>query len=103
MITVIYIESNGQKTEVQLEEGTSVMEGAVGNLIPGIEGECGGIMTCCTCHCYVAPEWLGKLEKPESMETDLMKYVDNANEYSRLGCQIKATAELDGLIVRLPD
>jgi 2Fe-2S ferredoxin len=102
MVNVTYIESTGQQRTLQLEEGTSVMAGAVDDMIPGIEGECGGVLTCCTCHCYVDPGWVDKLPKPEQIESDLMEYVDDANEYSRLSCQIKVTEEMDGLTVRIP-
>ena len=63
MAKIIYVEHNGNSHTVNVENGLSVMEGAVQNNIPGIDGDCGGGMSCATCHVYVKEEWFDKLEK----------------------------------------
>ena len=63
MAKIIYVEHNGNSHTVNVENGLTVMEGAVQNNIPGIDGDCGGGMSCATCHVYVKEEWFDKLEK----------------------------------------
>jgi 2Fe-2S ferredoxin len=79
------------------------MEGAVKNAIPGIDADCGGACACSTCHVYVDPGWLPKLPKMEPMEEDMLDFAYQPQETSRLTCQIKVTAALDGLVVRMPE
>ena len=68
----------------------------------GIIGECGGVMSCATCHVYVDPEWYGRLAPPQQSELDMLEFADEPTVLSRLGCQIKVREELDGLVVRVP-
>ncbi len=72
MPKIIYVNSNGNKNEIDVENGLSVMEGAVQNNIPGIDADCGGGMACATCHVYVKEEWLNKLPKAEDSEQDMI-------------------------------
>lgn len=78
------------------------MHAAVQNGIPGIEGECGGEMSCGTCHVYISEAWLPLLRPQSEDERDLLDVDDRANANSRLGCQIRMTEELDGLTVEVP-
>ena len=72
MSKITYIESNGNSKTIDVENGLSVMEGAVQNNIPGIDADCGGGMACATCHVYVKEEWFNKLDKPEDAEQDMI-------------------------------
>ncbi len=103
MPTVTYIEHNGTEHVVELKSGTSVMEGAVFNMIPGIEGDCGGLCACATCHVYVDPEWLQICGEQEELEISILDFAFDVEENSRLGCQIKIDDRLDGLIVHMPE
>jgi 2Fe-2S ferredoxin len=103
MPTVTYIQANGESHEVELEVGTSLMQGAVDNMIDGILAECGGCCSCATCHCYIEESWQDKVDPASDMETDLLDCVTDPKETSRLSCQIKVTDALDGLIVHLPE
>ena len=104
MPKITYIEHNGTKHEVEVAEGLTVMEGAVSNNIPGIDADCGGACACSTCHVYVDPGWIEKLPKKQDMEIDMLDFAFEPNEErSRLTCQIKVTAELDGLVVQMPE
>lgn len=104
MPTITYIEANGQATALTLPEGWSLMQGATANGIDGILGECGGSCACATCHCYVQPERLADLPAPSEAELALLGNVAaERRPNSRLACQIKASAALDGLVVHLPD
>tara|TARA_B100000945_G_scaffold238764_1_gene194910 strand:+ start:43 stop:363 length:321 start_codon:yes stop_codon:yes gene_type:complete len=102
MPKIIYVNSNGNKNEIDVENGLSVMEGAVQNNIPGIDADCGGGMACATCHVYVKEEWLNKLNKAEDAEQDMIDMAFEPKKNSRLSCQIIVSDELDGLIVTTP-
>jgi len=102
MPRVIYIDAQENEFEAQVEVGSNVMEGAVDHMIDGILGECGGVMACATCHCYVDPAWTDKLEPASELEQDMLDMVVDPEPNSRLSCQIEMTDELDGLVVRLP-
>jgi 2Fe-2S ferredoxin len=102
MPKITYIEPNGNETVVDLAEGWTLMQGATSNGIDGIEAECGGSCSCATCHCYV--ETLADRLAPAS-ETEAAMLENVAAERrpnSRLSCQIKATADIDGMVVRMP-
>ena len=102
MPKVKYIEHNGKEHEVEVATGWSVMEGAVKNLIPGIDADCGGACACATCHVYVDPAWTDKMPPKQDMEETMLDFAQELEPTSRLSCQIKVTPELDGLVVRMP-
>ena len=88
---------------VDVQNGLTVMEGAVQNDIPGIDADCGGGMACATCHVYVNEEWLDKLTAKEDGEEDMLDMAYEPNKFSRLSCQIIVSDELDGLVVSIPE
>jgi 2Fe-2S ferredoxin len=102
MAKIKYIEHNGKEHEIDVPSGWSVMEGAVKNLVPGIDADCGGACACATCHVFVDEAWLAKLPKKEDMEETMLDFAPDMAANSRLSCQIKVTPELDGLVVRMP-
>ena len=87
---------------VDVQNGLTVMEGAVQNDIPGIDADCGGGMACATCHVYVNEEWLDKLPAKEDGEEDMLDMAYEPNKFSRLSCQLTVSNELDGLVVNIP-
>lgn len=102
MPKITYIEPNGKQTVVDLPEGWTLMQGATTNGIDGIEAECSGSCACATCHCYVEC-FADRLPPPSENEASLLAHVAAERlPGSRLSCQIKATADLDGMVVRLP-
>ncbi len=103
MPKITYISDDGQQYEVEADIGTTVMENAVKNSVPGIEAECGGACACATCHVYVDDAWREKTGEPEIMEEDMLDFAFEPKESSRLSCQIKMSDELDGLVVRIPE
>ena len=88
---------------VDVQNGLTVMEGAVQNDIPGIDADCGGGMACATCHVYVNEEWLDKLPAKEDGEEDMLDMAYEPNKFSRLSCQIIVSDKLDGLVVSIPE
>ena len=103
MAKIKYIEFNGEEHSVDVQNGLTVMEGAVKNKIPGIDADCGGACACATCHVYVKKEWYRKLPTKEDTEEDMLDFAFDVRENSRLSCQLTVTDELDGLIVDLPE
>ena len=103
MAKVIYIEHSGQKHEIEVANGLTVMEGAVQNDIPGIDADCGGGMACATCHVYVKDDWFSKLPEKENGEDDMLDQAFQPNSSSRLSCQIIISEDLNGLVVHLPE
>lgn len=100
MPTVIYVDTAGQEHTVEAVDGESVMATAVKNGVPGIIGECGGNASCATCHVWVRDEFLPLLAEPQGDEEDLLEMgVSDRREGSRLSCQIKMSADLDGITV----
>ncbi len=105
MPSVMYIEFGGTSHLVEVAEGENVMRGALNHDLPGIIGECGGGLACATCHCYVDDAWTARVGGPSSQdETDMLESTAAVvKPSSRLSCQIVVTADLDGLIVHLPE
>jgi 2Fe-2S ferredoxin len=102
MAKITYIETDGPARTVEGEIGSTVMETAIRNNIPGIEAECGGACACATCHVYVDEGWTEKTGGPSPMEEDMLDFAFDVKPTSRLSCQIKVTEELDGLVVTVP-
>ena len=94
--------TSAQNHTVEVQNGLSVMEGAVQNDIPGIDADCGGGMACATCHVYVNDEWLDKLPTKEDGEEDMLDMAFEPKQNSRLSCQLTVSDELDGLVVNIP-
>ena len=103
MVKITFIDVEGTARTVEAEEGSTVMETAIRNGVPGIEAECGGACSCATCHVYVDEEWESATGQPQPMEEDMLDFAFDVRESSRLSCQIKVTADLDGLVVRVPE
>ena len=103
MSKVTYIEKDGKSHTIDIQNGLTVMEGAIQNNIPGIDADCGGSMACATCHVYVKEEWFNKLPKKEEGEDDMLDMAFEPKTNSRLSCQLMVSDQLDGLIVNLPE
>ena len=103
MAKITFIQDDGSQQTVDAEDGMTVMESAVKNMVPGIDADCGGACACATCHVYVEPDWLEKTGEREEMEEDMLDFAFDVRENSRLSCQIKVAPELDGLTVRVPE
>ena len=102
MTKIIYKDFQGNSRTIEVENGLSVMEGAIQNDVPGIDADCGGAMACATCHVYVEEKWFNKLSKAEEAEVDMIDMAYEPKKNSRLSCQLIVSDELDGLIVTTP-
>ena len=103
MTKITYIEHSGKSHTIEVQNGLTVMEGAIQNNIPGIDADCGGSMACATCHVYVKEEWFNKLPKKEDGEEDMLDMAFEPKKNSRLSCQLMVSDQLDGLVVNLPE
>jgi 2Fe-2S ferredoxin len=103
MTKITYIENDGKEHTVDVQNGLTVMEGAVQNDIPGIDADCGGSMACATCHVYVKDDWYDKLDEKSEGEDDMIDQAYEPKKNSRLSCQITVSDKIEGLVVHLPE
>jgi 2Fe-2S ferredoxin len=102
MPRITFIEPGGARRVVDAPAGITLMEAAVQNGVQGILALCGGACACGTCHVYVDPTWLPKLQAREEMEEGMLESAWEPRENSRLSCQIQVSSDLEGLEVTVP-
>lgn len=103
MTKIIFVSHGGESSDIDAENGMSVMEAAVRNGVPGIDADCGGACACATCHVYIAPEWFDKVGQPLEMEMSMLELAEDVRPTSRLSCQIIVRPDFDGLVVETPE
>ena len=103
MTKITIIDFGGTRHEIDAENGSTVMENAISNSVPGIEAECGGACACATCHVYVDEQYWANVGEPEAMEQDMLDFAYDVRPTSRLSCQIRVGDDLEGLVVRVPE
>ena len=103
MPKITYKDHQGNTKTIEVENGLSVMEGAIQNEVPGIDADCGGSMSCAKCHVYVDEKWYDKIPKAEDAEIDMIDMAFEPKKNSRLSCQIIINEELEGLEVTTPE
>lgn len=102
MVKVHFRNPDGTRVDCEIAEGMNLMEAALNNGVDGVIADCGGALSCATCHVYVDPIWFDRLEPRSAEETDMIEFAVEARPTSRLSCQIVLTADCDGLIVEVP-
>jgi len=100
MAKITFITTDNERITVEGSSG-SLMELAVENNIKGIDGDCGGVCSCATCHVHVEPESMVKTGQANETENDMLEFDDQVNEFSRLTCQIEVSDAIDGIIVKV--
>ena len=103
MPKITYKDSQGGNKTIEVDNGLSVMEGAIQNEIPGIDADCGGSLACATCHVYINEKWFDKIPKAEDAEVDMIDMAFEPKKNSRLSCQIIVDDKLDGLEITTPE
>jgi ferredoxin, 2Fe-2S len=103
MPKLTFVAFDGARFEVDAASGSTVMEAAIRNSVPGILAECGGACACATCHVYVDDAFAEKAGRPDPMEEDMLDFAYDTRPTSRLSCQIKMADALDGLVVHIPE
>ena len=102
MTKVTFHLANGDKPQVHAVPGQSVMKIAVAHDLPGIVAECGGVLTCATCHVHVPDEWYARFPPAGIAEQEMLEAVDDPQPSSRLSCQLFVSEVLDGLQIIIP-
>jgi ferredoxin, 2Fe-2S len=102
MPRIVFIGPDGDRRELQAPLGVTLMEVARQNNVRGVVAQCGGACACATCHVYIDPSWLAKLEPREEMEEGMLELAWEPRDNSRLSCQIHITPALDGLTITVP-
>ena len=102
MPKIVFIEPGGSRHEIDAPLGITLMEAARQHGVQGVVALCGGACACATCHVYVDPCWLPRLEPREEMEEGMLESAWQPRDNSRLSCQVHITAQLDGLQVTVP-
>lgn len=103
MTLLTIVAFDGTRYDLTVDNGTTIMENASRNSVPGIEAECGGACACATCHIYVDDDWVERVGGPEAMEEDMLDFAYDVRPSSRLSCQIKMKDSFDGLVVHVPE
>ena len=96
MAKITFITQSNEEITLEDDSG-SVMELATFHDVQGIDGNCGGVCSCATCHVHVAPEDFARVGQASDLENDVLEFEDNTTEFSRLSCQIEITEDLDGI------
>ena len=102
MANITYVAADGGSRTIDVADGVSLMEAAISNGVPGIDGDCGGNCACATCHVHVDAAWLAASGEKSEMEAAMLDFAEGVTADSRLACQIVASAAIDGMIVRTP-
>ena len=103
MSTIILIEHDGTEHSLSYENGQSVMEVATENMVPGIDADCGGECACGTCHVFIDSQWRDQLGEINLEEAQMLDMAPEKREESRLACQVRLSADNDGMVVKLPE
>ncbi len=103
MTKLTFVAFDGTRFDVDAVNGSTVMENAIKNAVPGIDAECGGACACATCHVYVDDAFADVVGKPQAMEEDMLDFAFDVRPNSRLSCQIKVSDAIEGLVVSIPE
>lgn len=103
MAEIIWNLANGTVISAEVANGTSLMSAAVANNVTGVIGECGGCLSCATCHVLVDADWTQAVGAPDASEAAMLEITEAPKtEFSRLSCQIVSSPALHGLILYVP-
>ena len=98
-----WILPDGREVTAEVKEGLNLMEAAVANNIPHVVGECGGNLSCATCHVYVSDEWADTTGPAGDFEDPMLDVAEaERRPTSRLSCQLEMSPELDGIVLIVP-
>ncbi len=100
---ITFVEHDGTEHLVELEEGKSIMQTAIDNMVPGIDADCGGACACGTCHVIVAENWISKTGTASEDENQMLDMNPEKADTSRLSCQVQASSDMDGMVLHLPE
>ena len=100
---ITFIEHDGTEHSADIEDGKSLMQTAMDNLVPGIDADCGGACACGTCHVIVEQSWISKTGVASDDENQMLDMTPEKANTSRLSCQVTVSDDMDGMVLRLPE
>ena len=104
MANITWKSEDGTEISADIKDGLNLMEAAIANDVPNVDGDCGGCLSCATCHVFVDEAWVAKTGEVDDVEDTMLEMTDvERRDNSRLSCQIIASAELDGLVLYIPE
>ena len=103
MTTIRFVRHDGREYVVDATDGASVMRVACDHDVPGILADCGGSMSCATCHVHVAEEWIERVGPPGEEESAMLEMAMDPQPDSRLSCQIVVSPDFEGLTLNIPE
>lgn len=103
MPKVIFLTFDGAEYALDVPVGTTLMRAATDHGVPGIDGDCGGVCACATCHVHVDERWLAGLPPPSQLEREMLNFTNDPRADSRLACQIEIGDAQDGIVVTMPE
>ncbi len=102
MVMVRFVDCAGNNYSIEAEVGSSLMQAAIDNGVPGIMADCGGACTCATCHCYISEQYTPIVGEMSEMEDAMLEAAIDRKDTSRLSCQIHVSEEMEGIEIGLP-
>lgn len=104
MAKITWKTEDGNEISADVKDGLNLMEAAIANDVPNVDGDCGGCLSCATCHVFVDDAWLEKTGEVDDIEDTMLEMTDvERRDNSRLSCQLIASPELDGLVLYVPE
>ena len=100
---ILFVSHDGDTHDIELVAGRSLMQHATANGLPGIDGDCGGVCACGTCHVILDPHWFERVGRSADDEDQMLGMNPERQPTSRLACQVTVSADMDGMTVRLPE
>ena len=102
MVKVTFSKPGKDDRVIETDAGETLMQAALNNDIAEILADCGGALSCATCHVHITPDWMERVGPPNEDEAAMLEMAVDPDDTSRLSCQILLSDELDGLHVVLP-
>jgi ferredoxin, 2Fe-2S len=100
----VFVQPDGSEKEIDVARMESLMRAAIRCNVDGVVAECGGALTCATCHVYVDPAWADRLPPPDEAEEDMLQFTAaERRSNSRLSCQLRMAEDLAGIRVTVPE
>ena len=103
MTTIRFVQHDGTERIVEASDGQTLMRAANDHGVPGIVADCGGFLSCATCHVHIGKDWAERIPPATDDEVTMLELAVDPDEFSRLSCQITIDAGMDGLVVNIPE
>jgi 2Fe-2S ferredoxin len=103
MTNLKFMTADGTEYAVDAPDGISIMQVGLDASVPGIRGDCGGNLSCATCHGHISASWRAKLAPPTEDELLMLDCALDQTDDSRLTCQIIVRNAIEGMVISVPE